>query len=702
MALINPYKRHLKWESTGRTYEKLDAEGQPTGEKIWAGQIGEQQVQDDQGNWQPYIHENDELRFSHHDSRIKFESGQQVLKKVADKICESVKLFVEKETAPGVWETQPHGLPTRNILHNKRFKNKEIVDYEGSAIGWLEFPDAPYDLQIGMQVGRRKHSVFGFRFRAPISGRVRFQIVKDGIPKVAGGAKLIKRTINDEERILGVQYKDWYWKWTYDEAAYHSIDVQNSSAYPGTWKAVITIGPFDYEENTWIEVVPATWGPTDTSDDCYEDARTTFREDIGAYNDLVQGYNYAYMESGWIWSNVQASGTAGDGCYIEIYVRTLGSGSNGNEYGRLYAVDARDVTAWSQDYRPYTHTTRHATYVAWNVGATGLQKNSSIKTLIQERFDDDHVAGDEIGLVWLETSHSGFKDRIYYNSEDTGSGDPPALYIVYTAGSSSSSSSFSSSSSSSSPSSSSSSSSLSSSSSSSSLSSSSSSSSPSSSSSSSSPSSSSSSSSLSSSSSSSSPSSSSSSSSPSSSSSSSSPSSSSSSSSPSSSSSSPSSSSSSPSSSSSSSSPSSSSSSSSLSSSSSSSSPSSSSSSLSSSSSSSSPSSSSSSSSLSSSSSSSSFSSSSSSLSSSSSSSSPSSSSSSSSESLSSSSSSSSLSSSSSSSSPSSSSSSSSNPSSSSSSSSESSSSSSSSPSSSSSSSSMSALEILYFGVANP
>lgn len=429
---INPYKRHLRWEPTGRTYEKLDELGNPTGQNIWAGKIGEEQIQDNNGDWQPYIYDTDsnELRYSKNDQRVEFSSGKQIIKNAGNKLIESLKLFVQREI-DGEWVNQPHGLPTRQIRHNKRFRHKEIVDEDGYCLAWLEFPDAQYDLQIGIQAGRSKKSVMGFRFRAPISANVRMQIVKDGIED-AGNYSLIRVTVGEETRVVGIKWRDFTWKWTYQEAGKRTVSIEDSISYPGKKKATITVGPIAYNANEWIDEVPDTWGLIDNVDDCHEAARTTYVDSEGVYSDIRQGCNYTNRyESGLTWTNVTAAGTAENGCYIQIDVRSVQN--SGNEAGRLYTVDTRSVTAWSQAYRPYTDTPKHANYVNWFEASVGPQDSPEIKTIIQDRFDDDHASGDDIGIVWIEPTTTQ-TDRIFYESLETGGGNPAALYIVYTTG----------------------------------------------------------------------------------------------------------------------------------------------------------------------------------------------------------------------------------------------------------------------------
>ena len=325
--------RHKNWEPTGRISEKLDELDQPTGELVWSGALGEQQIHDG-ADWQPYIWDSDtkELRYSNDDFRCEFSDTHQVIKKASTLLCRKLQFYVDVEhpTNPGTWLPAPHGAPERNILHNKRYKNKQLVDAEGYCIGHLNFPDAelpnttPYTLQLGIQAGRKRRALLGFRFNTTISGRVRFQIVKDGLkPGTIQDFTLLKSKggpSGNEERTVGVKYKDVEFRWTWAEAAYHTVSVEDSTAYPGEKKGIITVGPFDYTAGEWIDVVPLTWGLTEVSDDANEINSTTIRHGSNYYI-MYMGDYAAAVDAGWVWGNVTAEGTAGNGCYIRLNVR---------------------------------------------------------------------------------------------------------------------------------------------------------------------------------------------------------------------------------------------------------------------------------------------------------------------------------------------------------------------------------------------
>ena len=226
--------KHLKYDATGETSEVLTAGGQSYDPPrfCWSGAVGEQNIHDGR-DYQPFIWDAAaaQLRYSADDLRIVFESGAQTLKKSGSFLARTLKLFVQRETAPGVWTDQPHGRPTRQIRQNKRFSNGALTDAPGHAVGWLDFSAAPYDLQLGLAVGRSAKATLGYRFRAPLSANVRFQLVKDGIKKRAG-AEAFKLLYagggfkGRQRRVVGIAYKDFTWRWTWFEAANRTLPVR--------------------------------------------------------------------------------------------------------------------------------------------------------------------------------------------------------------------------------------------------------------------------------------------------------------------------------------------------------------------------------------------------------------------------------------------------------------------------------------------
>jgi len=447
--------RHIEWGPTGRKSELLDENNQPYSppKYVWSGTIGQQNTQDD-GVWKPYVYKDDNLIYGHQQWGCKFEDTHQYISKLGVKLVETMKVYVDVEhpSQPGVWLPAPHGIPTRNILHNKRFRNHEIIDAEGFCIGYLEFPNAQlpnstsYNLQIGIQAGRKNKPALGFRFNTSVSGRVRFQIVLDGVNKFSNsnGFSLLRNTggKGTEERIVGIVYKDLAWRWTWEEAEYRSISVEDSTEYSGKKKGIITIGPFDYSANDWINITPDTWGtPTETGHDCslYHGTFKEYYTRDGRRVHYIGKYGASGDGAGFRWTNVEvpAGATIDYGTYMLIRSNFYNGDPDIDFYcasrnGQKYHQDWSDGT-----YDPSNVTKFGAAY-KYNWTKRIDSELSEIKSdftntavMIQPRISETGFdSGGDLIIVAMYDDASDHSDVI---SEDDASYDGMKLKIVYTA-----------------------------------------------------------------------------------------------------------------------------------------------------------------------------------------------------------------------------------------------------------------------------
>lgn len=432
---------HYRWEPNGRTYRQTDDQGNPTDRFVYQSAIGQQNTPDGSGGFLPFLMSAGQIRYGHDDLSVGFDDDKQVLRKAANVLCSSFKLFVQARIA-GQWVNQPHGAPSRSMRSGEVFRDGGWVENENKSTGFLSFPDAalsfgsqdPYQLYVGIEAGGSSKASIGFRFRAPATGRMRFQIVLDGLHKLPNDWEWINNTtlFGAESRRLGIKVKDLIWRWTYDEAPYRDIVAEDNP--DGTKKISIIIGPFDYTANTWLTVYPDTWGATETSDDCLEVAGGYY-DDNGS-GDLVVGELGSYgagiaADAGMKWTNVTvpAGSTAEDGCHLDL--SGVGNAGSGTRDADLRIVDSRNPSDWSSGNLP-TDQSLHAAAVAWDADLSGPTAQSpEIKTLIQARLDDDHQSGDGIAIVWLNNiTGSALTNGNYWDAEEAGTGTQ--LTIAYT------------------------------------------------------------------------------------------------------------------------------------------------------------------------------------------------------------------------------------------------------------------------------
>ena len=93
---------HYKWESNGRTLYNVSA-----GQYMYTSTVGEENTPTG-STYFPYILSGGQIQFGNLLDKIEFATDKQVLKRLADIICSSFKLYVEAFIG-GSWTSQPHG-----------------------------------------------------------------------------------------------------------------------------------------------------------------------------------------------------------------------------------------------------------------------------------------------------------------------------------------------------------------------------------------------------------------------------------------------------------------------------------------------------------------------------------------------------------------------------------------------------------------
>lgn len=420
-------KTHHRWTKEGRLFKTFKPN-----QFIYESDIGGKNVDNGDGSFSPYVFDSQTNELKHGDSGvIGFESGQQVIKQAGKLLVNSSKFFVQQfNDQTQEWETVPHGIPTRNIAH----------DYptEGKCTSYLNFPNAPYDLQIGFMVGGFDTAQLGFRFRAAKSGRVRFQWVNKGIAKrlVAGDFEWLWSSDKGGLRVnkkIGIRFGDIEFRWTYQESDERTLDIATDT--DGTKIFTITFGEYDYVKNTWLEIFPDTFGPAQiahTNDDCSEEDDTTVQlsglDSDGCPVGSLGGSRYDYATK---WDNVTpASGDTIDACTIDSYMSWHdGTGALGIYKG----IEEANPANWSAGTRPSQRTKTTAT-VAWSLPSTDGQFHTSpeLKTIIQEILDDTaHGSTDSLAVV-LEDNSSPDANVVQFQDYGNNSAQAAKISITYT------------------------------------------------------------------------------------------------------------------------------------------------------------------------------------------------------------------------------------------------------------------------------
>jgi len=424
---------HHKWEKSGQTLYNAE-----TNQYMYKAGIGEEQTWDGL-KWLPYLWKagSNELQYGYNLNNIEFASDKQILKAAGKVLCNSMKFFVQAKIGEN-WVTQPHGIPTKNIAN----------DYpsEGRCTGYLDFPDAhlsfgaqnPYDLQVGLEVGRSERATFGFRMRAPVSGQVRFQAVLDGLEKLPNDWEWIWARYaefkNKEDRKVGIRVKDIEWHWTYDEAPQRGISVETNPDQ--TKKVTITFGEYDYTANEWLTVYPDTWGETgiaDTNDDCQQKDGDSSVDLDGFDGDGNMIGTALLYHTGLRFQTVTiaANPTSVDaGTQIEFDVGYKSGDFNIVVYGL-----EGDTPVWENTTptgpMQRTKTAASLTVTAPAAGADKVYDGANFQALVKEVLDTSWTSGFDLGIMFSGENGGGSD---YAQVEDYSTGTAARITIVYTAG----------------------------------------------------------------------------------------------------------------------------------------------------------------------------------------------------------------------------------------------------------------------------
>jgi len=370
-----------------------------------------------------------------------------------------MKFFVQAEISADNWVNQPHGLPTKSIEHDRIFRDSGWVDEEGKCTGYLSFPDAhesfggqkQYDLNIGLEAGKYPGSSLWWRFRGQTSGRVRFQIVIDGLEKLPSDWEWIWATFDPEkgkeDRKVGVRVKDLEWRWSYDEAPLRNISVETNPDQ--TKKITITIGPYTYIKNTWLFVYPDTWGPgqvSTTNDDCCESNVILYMATGFDSDGNWIGQNSKNSATGWYAGvrfqniTVPQGATIGDGCFIDGYQKYPGgTGLSENVWTAQDIDDSEDFNTTAP--RDMTLTTAEVAldFDSFPTDEQWWSKDDSaifcpeIKTIVQEIVDRENWASGN-AMSFVCKGDAGSTDRrIQFQDYGNNASQAPKLTIVYTA-----------------------------------------------------------------------------------------------------------------------------------------------------------------------------------------------------------------------------------------------------------------------------
>lgn len=441
---------HIEWRKHGRKFREV-VDGIPTGRYKFSTHIGEKNTEDDQGGFIPFLLSAGKLK--HGDCELEFATDRQIIKYLGNTICSSFKLYVQAKIK-GQWVNQPHGAPTRTYHDGEIYRDGGLVTDDSKGTGVLSFPSAhvsfgeqaPYDLNVALEAGGSDGARMGIRFRGPASGNIRFQVVLDGLEKLSTDWELIKDGYLEkdprEERIVGIRVRNFRWQWTYEEALYRSVAVEDNP--DNTKKIVITLGSFAYTKGEWLTIYPDTWVGgeiADANDDRMGSGYAGYGDRL-VIDDSEANDQWGYGGLRWEGVDLDGATSIDSGTKLTVDADDLNAGTEGTI--RWVAEDAQDPVDFSvTDVEDRTILTAAGDYVDHNFPAAARADEeysmvNPIQALIDEGYTYDGTAGNDTLVLINGAGHAfGLTNVAYRTTTYTfnhPTGQPARLDIVYSVG----------------------------------------------------------------------------------------------------------------------------------------------------------------------------------------------------------------------------------------------------------------------------
>lgn len=423
--------KHLRWEKSGRLFDHSDI-GDPNTYTFVTG-IGHKNVDVGDGSFAPYVVSGASLK--HGDSEYNFSDGWQELRYVGQIITSKSRLYVARNVS-GAWTDIPHGIPTRNIVH----------DYprEGRCTAYLDFPNIQgyaqgSRLQVGVEVGGDDRQTYGFRLRSPVAGIFRLEWVLE-IPQNVDIEWLEAATSpTDSTPVrIGIRLGQNEIRWSRAEAPFRSATseiVQDGRILR------IFLGPYTVNAMEWLTIYPDVWGATSlaaTGDDGTETATAGTWNAAGYYenHNMIgnRGESSGLTHIGLRWVNVTVSnGASVSNAHIDIHCDAYDAA--GTPTATMYGADADNQAQWSSTIRPSTVTKTTASTSANPRTTAGWQEIVVTDIVSEIVARAGWSSGNAMSFAWICTNastehHAWFPDYGYWDYAT----NPTQLTITYTAG----------------------------------------------------------------------------------------------------------------------------------------------------------------------------------------------------------------------------------------------------------------------------
>ena len=415
---------HLKHESNGRTF-KVTQDGQDTGQRAYKSFIGQKNVNLGGGNFAPYVWDgqSQSIRYGNHVCEFDVDGFQTVRE------FGSVETLIDDQRFElQYWRTQGGGSWRVLDLYQVGLTVNQQDNYciVTRTLSDKEDPGDPEEegntLDVDFLFKPKEKVKLTFRLHGvntTLTYRIRFQ--NSGIAGEVTEVPFIEDF--GQGANLGIHkllFDNIKFEWNSDEINLHSYTIEDQA---GGKKLDVFISDFILDANGDVVISPDTWGPITTSDDCVS-LDGTYMDDNGGLVGVgnLSDYEVDVINTGLIFSNVVAEGTAENGCKITCTAST--EVGNGCDATLSVSID-NTPTAWGVGFVPEDITPESAT-IAWDQETgSGSFDSPEIKTLAQDRFDGSHNSGDDMAFSWIADQPNGQNFQEF-------DADDAELTLVYT------------------------------------------------------------------------------------------------------------------------------------------------------------------------------------------------------------------------------------------------------------------------------
>jgi hypothetical protein len=407
---------HHRWERSGRTLTT-----EKPNQYCYKGGLGQQNVSLGNGDYAPYVWDAAKkvLQFAH--NKVEFNTNGIDFYLGPTK---KATIAFHPEIDDGGWQRKPGIASGLTVVENETTDATDTIEVS------YKVATADNDSRVSLKVGGSSDVRFTFSIKS-VKGSTstqRLTLETDLTEKHTEIKSNYAPEKNKPEKTVGVDFGDCCSKWLYDEVDDHQVVDLDSGKES---KVIIASGSYLPGEEKIIS--PTTFGPSSVpadSSDCDQDAGGSVNiQGYDADGDVIGYAGSAEHNLGVRFQNVTCSGTADNGCKIEMYQNFAGDPPASNIKG----IDEADPAIWndSPDDGPDDRNQTTAS-VAWTPADNNdaYQDTPEIKTIIQELINSYTYTGSQAMAFAVNNTGQGSGYLIQFNDIGRSATEPSKLTIA--------------------------------------------------------------------------------------------------------------------------------------------------------------------------------------------------------------------------------------------------------------------------------